>query len=599
VSAGLGDQGAGLLTFAAGMINDRAASLEALASDISRHDARSVAALLQPYVEWLSGPLDPAHAKGAVDAAVLVSRALYPNARAAECLPLARALLAGCEGAGDRAQLRRAAVLCGLLATETADLVGALEYHVLGLRLAAADEDRVEMARSWNTIGHAFAVSGRLELAARSYRRCIALLEPIAGASHVRYAALTNLAESCYHLGDPAEGLAFAGAALVEQAALPRVETHDAVLLRRTLVRLLIALDRIDEAAEHVEIAITVAQNAPSPRTAIVIDLTRAALEIVTGAGDVALSRLDRTLVRAREVPATLHEALATAVRAEESAGNAARALVRLEELFDHVYRHAVDRTQAVLAPAGVGPDEPADDHRRVEERARLVSKLEPAAAPRTWPALRRLAASAVLRMDDTGWHGVRVGALVKALALASGTSPLQALELGLAAEVHDIGMSSIPAAILAKKGRLNDSERAIVRRHPEAAAAMLADDGHPRILLARDMARFHHARWDGHGWPERVAGSSIPMGARLCAIADAYDAMVTGYASGGRLSMVEALDELQAEAGRQFDPGLVSCFDSLIRGELEGLGIDAAAGPGLEDFQQLVASLKDDRGFV
>jgi putative two-component system response regulator len=127
----------------------------------------------------------------------------------------------------------------------------------------------------------------------------------------------------------------------------------------------------------------------------------------------------------------------------------------------------------------------------------------------------------------------------------------------------------------------------------------MLADDSHPRILLARDMARFHHARWDGRGSPERVAGPSIPLGARLCAIADAYDAMVSGYSGTGRLSMGEALAELRAEAGRQFDPRLVSCFDSLIRGELEGLGVDPAASPGLEDFHDLVASLKDDRGFV
>jgi putative two-component system response regulator len=581
------------------MINDRPARLKALASDVSSHDARSVACLLAPFIEWLDLPLEASQAKEAVDAAVLVSRALYPQGRAVECLPLARSLLAACDAAGEREQTRRAAILCGLLATESADLVGALEYHVRALRLAAADEDRPAMAKAWNTIGHAFAVSGCWELASRSFRRCVALLEPLAVPLPGRYVALCSLAETCYHLGDAEEGIAFGEAALRELEGIDEQETYDIVLLRRSLVRLLLARGRVEEAVQHLEEAAALERSAPSLRSEIAVNLTRAALEMATGNADLALTRLDRTLVSARAVPATLHDALAAAVRAEEATGNVARALVRLEELFDHVYRHAIERARALLVRAGVDPEEPMAEVQRGAARTRLVSKLAPAEAPRSWSALRRLAAGAALRMDETGQHGVRVGALVKALALASGSTPLQALELGLAAELHDIGMASIPAGILSKKGPLSEAELVIVRRHPEAAAAMLVDDHHPRILLARDMARFHHARWDGTGWPERVAGASIPQGARLCAVADAYDMMVSGFGSGTRLSMGAALEVLHGESGRQFDPGLVSCFDALIRGELEGLGIDPSSSPGLEDFQELVASLTDDRGFV
>lgn len=581
------------------MINDRAAELQQLAGEISRHDARRVGALLQPYIDWLAAPLDPAHAKSAVDAAVRVARALYPDGRAAEGLPLARALLAACDGAGDREQARRAAALCGLLATETADLVEALEYHIRALRLAAAAEDRVEMARSWNTIGHAFAVCGRWELAAKSFRRTVALLEPLSAPSQIRYAALGNLAESCHHLGQVDDGISFGEAALRELKQVTGQDPYGVILLHRSLVRLVLARGRVEEAAAHADEAAALLQAAPSKRGEIAVELTRAALELACSQADLALSRLDRTLARAREVPATLHDALASAVRAEEATGNAARALVRLEELFDHVYRHAVERTRAVLAPAGVDAEEPAADHQRGQARARLVAKLEPPAAPPSWAALRRLAAGAALRMEDTGGHGLRVGALVKALALASGSSPLQALELGLAAEVHDIGMASIPSGILSRRESLGPAERAIVERHSEAGAEMLVEGRHPRMLLARDMVRYHHARWDGTGQPAGVAGTSIPLAARLCAVADAYDAMVSGFCETGSRSMAGALEELRRHSGRQFDPGLVSCFDSLIRGELEGLGIDPAASPGLEDFRHLVASLKDDRGFV
>ena len=82
-----------------------------------------------------------------------------------------------------------------------------------------------------------------------------------------------------------------------------------------------------------------------------------------------------------------------------------------------------------------------------------------------------------------------------------------------------------------------------------------------------------------------------------MCAIADAYDAMVCGL---GRppTSMAEALTELRDCAGQQFDPELVSCFDAIVNGELQDLGLDAS-GHGMDAFQELVASLREDRGFV
>ena len=84
---------------------------------------------------------------------------------------------------------------------------------------------------------------------------------------------------------------------------------------------------------------------------------------------------------------------------------------------------------------------------------------------------MQRLSVAAVMRIDESGWHGKRVGALAKALAIASGVPPLQALEMGMAAELHDIGMASIPEAILAKRGLLNAAERSIVERHSAGGA--------------------------------------------------------------------------------------------------------------------------------
>lgn len=575
------------------------AALRALAPEIGKRDSAGVAAALAPFVAMLRSGECTADPKEAVDSVSAACRALYGSGRLAEVLPLARALLGHCERMGDTSQTRRAAGVCGLLAADTADLVGGIEYHVRSLRLAAAEENRLEMARSWGNLGAAFAASGRDELAAQCYRRCIALLGPMVQPSLVRFAAYSNLAQCAYLIGNLQEGIGFGELALRELEGIDEPDSHAVILLRRNLARLLLAAGRTEDAEEHVAQAIVLSESQPTPRGIIAADIARAAHELSCGNADVALTRMDRTLARARQLPAALHDALACAVRAEEAAGFPARALMRLQELSQHLYGHALERTFEVIKYAGLDPEEPMAQMHRDLAIERLSAKLDAPAPPPVWPALRRLAASAVLRMDDSGWHGVRVGALVKALALEWGCSPLQALELGLAAELHDIGLSSVPAAILSKAGVLNDAERTLVERHAEAGAAMIVEDPHPRMLLARDIARYHHARWDGEGYPGRVARSSIPLGARMCAIADAYDVMVCGLAGRPRRSMGESLAEIRSEAGRQFDPELVSCFAAIVNGGLEGLGLDPGSAHGMEAFQELVASLKENRGFV
>jgi putative two-component system response regulator len=203
------------------------------------------------------------------------------------------------------------------------------------------------------------------------------------------------------------------------------------------------------------------------------------------------------------------------------------------------------------------------------------------------------------MRTDPTGWHGKRVGALSKALAMASGVDPLKALEIGFAAELHDIGMLSVPEELMAKRASLCEREQAIMRRHIDAGVEILSDDRHPRVFLAREIVRYHHAHWDGSGYPERVGGKFIPFAARVCAIADEYDGMVSGVDSRPSQTMEQALAELAREAGRKFDPELVARFDRLVRAESEDLGVDLASASGMEGFQELVNALQEDRGFV
>lgn len=543
----------------------------------------------------------PQDLRTAVDRVFMVCRKHFDEGRSDRGLALALELRDRVAALGDRTQLRRAHVMCGLMAADTGDIVGGIDHYIQALRMATADDDRDAINLIWGNVGMAFSHAGSHENATRCYKRALQLVTSNETGRRCRYAAHSNMAYSCFHMGQLAEGVAHAEEAL--SAATPEIESADptsAVFLRRNYVRLLVALGRLDEAEARAADAIHIARNASSKRAGIAAELARASVEMARGQSDVALTRLEHALEGAREVPAATRDALACIVRSEEAAGRPARALLRLEELSGLIYHSGIERARRHITGAGFRDAVlPFDDAAGAQTRARLESSLEAPMAPEGWKALQRLGASAVVRMDPTGWHGMRVGALAKAFALFRGMAPLQAAELGFACELHDIGMLSVPEGILGKRGLLNSSERAIVMRHTEAGADMLCDDQHPRMLLARDVARYHHARWDGTGHPERVGGEFIPLAARICAVADAYDAMIFGFSGREPRTMEGALQELRLCAGKQFDPELVLEFEEMIRNEMEGRGVDLGEGSGMRDFQELIQSLTEDRGFV
>jgi putative two-component system response regulator len=468
---------------------------------------------------------------------------------------------------------------------------------VNALRLAS--DDPVEASGIWNNIGLAMGIAGNYEMAGRCYQRAIGLLACVEEPVYARYAACMNLAQSKMETGAYSDGLVSAEKARYEETADFRERDPMGVLrLRRNLVRLLVALGRFPEAEPYVLEASELGHRIGTPRALIAAATARAAFELAGKQTDIALTRLDQALVRAREVPAALRDTLGCIVRAEEDAGNAERALLHLRELSEHVHRSAIEQVRNHVELSAMVAHTSLDRDRQHQARARLISKLRPAAQPDAWEALSRLAVTAVMRMDPSGWHGKRVGALSKALAVASGLDALQSLEIGLAAELHDIGMLSVPEEALTKKPPLPEAESIVVQRHVDSGAEILSDDRHPRIFLAREIVRYHHARWDGEGYPGRVGARFIPTAARICAIADSYDEMVSGLGCRPK-SMDEALAELRRGAGTRFDPALVECFDRMIREESEDLGVDLASTAGMEGFQELVNALQKDRGFV
>jgi putative nucleotidyltransferase with HDIG domain len=140
----------------------------------------------------------------------------------------------------------------------------------------------------------------------------------------------------------------------------------------------------------------------------------------------------------------------------------------------------------------------------------------------------------------------------------------LRAVELG--ALLHDIGKITVPESILRKPGPLTDEEWEVMRRHPEAGERVLAPISSLSDVLP--VVRGSHERWDGRGYPDRLAGTEIPLGARIVAVCDAYCAMTESRPYRESMSPSEAARELRAHAGTQFDPGCVDAFLRVLDGD-------------------------------
>jgi cyclic di-GMP phosphodiesterase len=177
---------------------------------------------------------------------------------------------------------------------------------------------------------------------------------------------------------------------------------------------------------------------------------------------------------------------------------------------------------------------------------------------------VRTLAAAVEAKDGYTGGHIQRVHEL--GLLLAKEVVPEEADDEQLAYGflLHDVGKLSVPDAILTKPGRLTGAEWELMRRHPREGARILA--GIPFLGRALHIVLYHHERWDGQGYPHGLRGEEIPQWARLFAIVDTVDAMTSDRPYRAALSLDEALEELRAQAGLQFDPECVAAFERLDR---------------------------------
>lgn len=171
------------------------------------------------------------------------------------------------------------------------------------------------------------------------------------------------------------------------------------------------------------------------------------------------------------------------------------------------------------------------------------------------------LGRAAEYRDNETGLHVIRMSHYSRILALAAGFSPDEAEDIFHAAPMHDVGKIGTPDAVLLKPGKLEPDERAVMERHVAMGAEILGEHSSPLLQLARKIALYHHEKYDGSGYPHRLAGEEIPVEARIIAIADVFDALTSERPYKKEWPVDEAVALLRRESGKHFDPELVELF--------------------------------------
>ncbi len=177
---------------------------------------------------------------------------------------------------------------------------------------------------------------------------------------------------------------------------------------------------------------------------------------------------------------------------------------------------------------------------------------------------LRQLALAAEYRDDETYQHTERVGHVAARIALGLDLPAGQVTLLRQAAPLHDVGKLAIPDRILLKPGKLTREEFDVMKTHAELGSRLLSSGSSPVLQMAAVIAATHHERWDGAGYPRRLAGEEIPLVGRIVAVADVFDALIHDrpYKSAWPLEL--AIEEIVRGSGTQFDPRVVAAFMSL-----------------------------------
>jgi diguanylate cyclase (GGDEF)-like protein/putative nucleotidyltransferase with HDIG domain len=227
----------------------------------------------------------------------------------------------------------------------------------------------------------------------------------------------------------------------------------------------------------------------------------------------------------------------------------------RASEALKAAKRAGKDRLVTWAQVANTEDQVPAD-RQGIEQMTAQFEAITAKLKSATFESSRALVAAVEAKDPYTSRHSVTVALAAAAIARAMGLDGAQVESIQMAATLHDIGKIGIPDQVLTKPGALTDEEYELIKQHPVIGASILE---HVSLFRAEvPIIRHHHERWDGRGYPAGLAGERIPTGARILAVCDALDAMLSDRAYRQRLPIEEARRQLDQGAGTQFDPRVV-----------------------------------------
>lgn len=202
-------------------------------------------------------------------------------------------------------------------------------------------------------------------------------------------------------------------------------------------------------------------------------------------------------------------------------------------------------------------------------ELGRLVNERTRELDDTRLEVIRRLGCAAEYKDNETGMHVIRMSWYSKFLAEQLDANDTWVELLYNAAPMHDIGKIAIPDRVLLKPGKLDKDEWEIMKKHVEFGVDILGTHDAELLTMAREIAQYHHEKWDGSGYPKGLKGKEIPLSARIVAIADVFDALTSERPYKKAWTVEAATSLLEEEAGKHFDPDLVpvflTCLDKVI----------------------------------
>ena len=220
--------------------------------------------------------------------------------------------------------------------------------------------------------------------------------------------------------------------------------------------------------------------------------------------------------------------------------------LMRVANLLQAQLAHRLVRNQKDVLEAMV--------RQRTEELSRTRLQV-----------VQRLGRAAEYRDNETGLHIIRMSQFSVALARSLGWDAAAQELLLNASPMHDIGKIGIPDHILLKPGKFEPEEWEIMKNHAAIGAEILSGDDSALLRLAEEIAQHHHEKWDGSGYPAGLKGQEIPQSARIVALADVFDALLSNRPYKKSWTVEEAVEFIRSQSGRHFDPEVVAHFEQCL----------------------------------